>query len=74
MVIILIAIALMTFESIRKIGVSLIASAGVAGIILGLAAQKMIGTVLAGFQIPITQPIRIEDVVIVEGEWAGLKK
>ena len=65
-VVIAIAVALMTFEQIRKIGVSLFASAGVAGIIMGFAAQKMIGNVLAGFQIALAQPIRIDDVVIVE--------
>ncbi len=69
-----IAAALMTFASIRKLGVSLFASAGVAGIILGLAAQKGIGTILAGFQIAITQPIRIDDVVIVEGEWGWIEE
>ncbi len=69
-----IAFSLMTFDSIRKIGISLFASAGVAGIILGLAAQSMIGTILAGFQIAITQPIRIEDVVIVEGEWGWIEE
>jgi small-conductance mechanosensitive channel len=73
-VLIALAIALMTFESIRNIGVSLFASAGVAGIILGFAAQKMIGTVLAGFQIAITQPIRLDDVVIVEGEWGWIEE
>ena len=69
-----IALALMTFEPIRKIGVGLFASAGVAGIILGFAAQKMIGTVLAGFQIAVTQPIRLDDVVIVEGEWGWIEE
>lgn len=69
-----IALALVTFESIRKIGVGLFASAGVAGIVLGFAAQKMIGTVLAGFQIAITQPIRLDDVVIVEGEWGWIEE
>jgi len=73
-ILIALAIALMTFESIRRIGVGLFASAGVAGIILGFAAQKMIGTVLAGFQIAITQPIRLEDVVIVEGEWGWIEE
>lgn len=73
-ILIAIAIALMTFDGIRKIGVSLFASAGVAGIILGFAAQKMIGTVLAGFQIAITQPIRLDDVVIVEGEWGWIEE
>jgi small-conductance mechanosensitive channel len=73
-ILIALAIALMTFEQIRKIGVSLFASAGVAGIILGFAAQKLIGNVLAGFQIAISQPIRIEDVVIVENEWGWIEE
>jgi small-conductance mechanosensitive channel len=73
-ILIAVAIALMTFESIRQVGVSIFASAGVAALILGLAAQKMLGTVLAGFQIAITQPIRMEDVVIVEGEWGWIEE
>ena len=73
-VLIALAIALMTFEQIRKVGVSLFASAGVAGIILGFAAQKLIGNVLAGFQIAIAQPIRLEDVVIVENEWGWIEE
>jgi small-conductance mechanosensitive channel len=73
-IIISISIALMTFEGIRKIGVSLFASAGVAGIILGFAAQKLLGNVLAGFQIAIAQPIRLDDVVIVEGEWGWIEE
>jgi small-conductance mechanosensitive channel len=68
------SIALMSFESIRRIGVSLFASAGVAGIILGLAAQRVIGSILAGMQLAITQPIRIDDVVIVEGEWGWIEE
>jgi len=68
------AVALMTFAQIRRIGVSLFASAGVAGIILGFAAQKLIGNVLAGFQIAIAQPIRLEDVVIVEKEWGWIEE
>ena len=73
-VIIALAAALMTFESIRKIGVSLFASAGVAGIILGFAAQSLIGNVLAGFQLALAQPIRLDDVVIVEGEWGWIEE
>jgi small-conductance mechanosensitive channel len=73
-VIISLAIALMTFEGIRKIGVSLFASAGVAGIILGFSAQKLIGNMLAGFQIALAQPIRLDDVVIVEGEWGRIEE
>ena len=67
-------IALMTFESIRKVGISIFASAGVAGLIIGLAAQKVIGSVLAGIQIAFTQPIRLDDVVVVEGEWGWIEE
>jgi small-conductance mechanosensitive channel len=75
-IIALIAIAsmLMVFESVRHFGTAIIASAGVAGIILGFAAQKSIATLLAGIQIALTQPIRIDDVVIVEGEWGRIEE
>ncbi|MGB5666645.1 MAG: mechanosensitive ion channel domain-containing protein [Maribacter sp.] len=73
-IILAIGIALMSFESIREIGISIFASAGVAGIIIGFSAQKMIGTILAGIQIAITQPIKIDDVVIVEGEWGRIEE
>lgn len=72
--IVAISLILMSFDSIRKIGVSLIASAGIAGIILGFAAQKVLGGLLAGIQIAITQPIRIEDAVVVEGEWGWVEE
>ena len=68
------ALALMTFDGIKRIGISLFASAGVAGIIIGFAAQKLLGSILAGFQIALTQPIRIEDVVIVENEWGWIEE
>jgi len=73
-ILIAIGIALMTFEGIKRIGISLFASAGVAGIIIGFAAQKLLGSILAGFQIALTQPIRIDDVVIVEGEWGWIEE
>ncbi|MEH6679688.1 MAG: mechanosensitive ion channel domain-containing protein [Sediminicola sp.] len=73
-IILAIGAALMSFEGIREFGVSLFASAGVAGIIIGLSAQKMIGTILAGIQIAITQPIKLDDVVIVEGEWGRIEE
>lgn len=73
-VILAISIALMSFESIRSIGVSVLTSAGVAGIIIGFAAQKAIGTVLAGIQIALTQPLKIDDVVIVEEEWGRIEE
>ncbi len=63
-----IAAALMTFDQVRSIGVSLLTSAGIAGIIAGLAAQKSIGAIFAGIQIAITEPIRLDDQVIVEGQ------
>lgn len=65
---------LMSFESIRQFGLSLLASAGVAGIIMGFAAQKSIANIFAGLQIAITQPIRLDDVVIIEGEWGRIEE
>jgi small-conductance mechanosensitive channel len=73
-IIITFSIILMTFDKIRNIGISIFASAGVVGIIIGLAAQRIIASVLAGFQIAITQPIRIDDVVIVENEWGWIEE
>ncbi|WP_321480367.1 mechanosensitive ion channel domain-containing protein [uncultured Bacteroides sp.] len=72
--IIVIGLCLMTFDEVRSIGVSLLTSAGIAGIIVGFAAQKSLGTVLAGIQIALTQPIRLDDVVIVEGEWGRIEE
>lgn len=67
-------IALLTFDGVEEIGVSILTSAGIAGIILGLSAQKVFGTIFAGIQIAIAQPIRIDDVVIVEGEWGRIEE
>ncbi|MGE0360052.1 MAG: mechanosensitive ion channel family protein [Vicinamibacterales bacterium] len=67
------ASALMVFESVRQFGASILASAGIAGVIVGFAAQRSIATLLAGFQIALTQPIRLDDVVIVEGEWGRIE-
>lgn len=66
--------ALMTFESIKNIGVSLFASAGVASIIIGFSAQKLIASIIAGIQLAIAQPIRVDDVVIVDGEWGRIEE
>jgi len=76
MVIILISFLslLMSFENFRRIGTALLASAGVAGLIIGLAAQKTLGAVLSGLQLAITQPIRIDDVVVVENEWGRVEE
>jgi small-conductance mechanosensitive channel len=68
LVIVTAAAALMSFDSVRQYGVSLFASAGAAGLILGLAARPVLGNLLAGIQIAMTQPIRVEDQVVVEGE------
>ncbi len=68
------ALVLMTFETFRTVGTGLLASAGIAGLILGLAAQKTLGNLLAGFQIALTQPIRLDDVVVVEGEWGRVEE
>jgi small-conductance mechanosensitive channel len=65
---------LMMFEQVRRFGTSILASAGVVGIIIGFAAQRTIANLFAGFQLAITQPIRIDDVVIVEGEWGRIEE
>ena len=66
--------ALMTFESVRQYGISLFASAGVAGLVIGLALRPLLSNLLAGVQLAITQPIRIDDVVIVENEWGWIEE
>ncbi|MBN3520913.1 mechanosensitive ion channel family protein [Algoriphagus lutimaris] len=69
-----IGLVLLSFESVRKVGVGFFASAGVAGIIIGFSAQKAIGTLIAGIQIAFTQPFRLEDAVVVEGEWGWIEE
>ncbi|MGH6665369.1 MAG: mechanosensitive ion channel family protein [Pseudolabrys sp.] len=73
-VIVTIAAALMTFEPVRQYGVSLFASAGVAGIVAGLAARPVLSNLFAGVQLAMTQPIRIDDAVIVENEWGTIEE
>lgn len=68
------AIMLMTFDKVRQLGAGILASAGIVGIIVGLAAQRTISTILAGLQIAIAQPIRVDDVVIVENEWGRIEE
>ncbi|TVQ30502.1 MAG: mechanosensitive ion channel family protein [Phycisphaeraceae bacterium] len=65
---------LMTFPRVRELGVGMLASAGFAGIIVGLAARPTVETLLAGVQLALTEPIRIDDVVIVEGEWGKIEE
>ena len=69
-----IGFALMTFDSVRQYGVSLFASAGVAGLVAGLAARPVLSNLFAGVQLAMTQPIRIDDVVIVENEWGWVEE
>jgi small-conductance mechanosensitive channel len=69
-----VAVALMTFDAVRQFGVSLFASAGIAGIIVGLAARPMLSNLIAGLQLAITQPIRLDDAVIVENEWGWIEE
>ncbi|MET0314949.1 MAG: mechanosensitive ion channel domain-containing protein, partial [Hansschlegelia sp.] len=68
------AAALMTFDGVRQYGVSLLASAGAAGLILGLAMQPVLANLVAGIQLAITQPIRLEDAIVVEGEWGWVEE
>jgi small-conductance mechanosensitive channel len=69
-----VASVLMLFAEVRHVGASLLASAGVVGIIAGIAAQKTIANLFAGFQIALTQPIRLDDVLVVEGEWGRVEE
>jgi small-conductance mechanosensitive channel len=73
-VIVTIAAALTTFEPVRQYGVSLFASAGVAGIVAGLAARPVLSNLFAGVQLAMTQPIRIDDHVVVENEWGTIEE
>jgi small-conductance mechanosensitive channel len=72
-VVVTVAAALMTFDSVRQFGIGLFASAGIAGIVVGLAARPVLSNLLAGVQLAITQPIRIDDAVVVENEWGRIE-
>lgn len=69
-----VAAILMTFPQVRAIGTTLFASAGVAGLVVGIAARPAIGNLLAGLQVALTEPIRMDDVVVVEGEWGRIEE
>ncbi len=68
------AAILMTFPEARQFGASLLASAGVVGLVVGMAARPVLGNVLAGLQIALGQPLRIDDVLIVQGEWGRVEE
>jgi small-conductance mechanosensitive channel len=69
-----VSFALLTFPGVRNVGAGLLASAGVVGLTVGIAAKPILGNLLAGVQIALTQPIRLDDVVIVEGEWGRIEE
>ena len=69
-----IGVLLMSFGTVRQFGVTMLASAGIVGIVLGLAAQSTLSNILAGLQIAFTEPLRIDDVVIVENEWGRIEE
>lgn len=68
------AIILLTIPGVRQLGTSLLASAGVAGLAIGLAAKPVLSNLIAGVQIALSQPIRLDDVVIIEGEWGRIEE
>lgn len=73
-VVVAVSIVLLSFDSMQKIGAGLLTGVGLGGIIVGFAAQRSLGNLLAGFQIAFTQPIRIDDVLVVEGEWGKVEE
>lgn len=73
-IVVTVALALMTISGVRQWGVSLLAAGGAASILLGLALQPLLSNLFAGIQIAVTQPIRIDDAVIVEGEWGNVEE
>jgi small-conductance mechanosensitive channel len=74
LVMLTLGVALMTFPAVRQYGVSLFASAGVAGIVAGLAARPVLSNLMAGVQLAMTQPIRLYDAVIVENEYGTIEE
>jgi small-conductance mechanosensitive channel len=73
-VLVTLGLALMSFPSIEQFGLSLFASAGVAGLVLGLAARPLLENLLAGVQLALTQPIRIDDVLVIQGQWGWVEE
>ncbi len=69
-----VSLALMTFPAVRQLGTTLLASAGIIGLVAGIAAKPVFGNLIAGLQIALSQPIRLDDVVIVEGEWGRVEE
>ena len=68
------SLMLMTFPGARQVGASLLASAGVIGIVAGIAARPVFSNLFAGLQLALAQPLRIDDVLIVQGEWGRVEE
>jgi len=68
------ALALMSFDAVRQVGITLFASAGVAGIVAGLAARPMLENLIAGVQLALTQPLRLDDAVVIDNEWGWVEE
>lgn len=67
-------IVLLQYGPLREVGTGILASAGIVGIVVGIAAQRTLGDLIAGIQIALTQPIRVDDVVIVEGDFGWIEE
>lgn len=73
-VVLTLGVMLMTFPDVRTVGASLLASAGVISVIAALAAQSTLGNLIAGLQLAFSDAVRIDDVVVVEGEWGRIEE
>jgi small-conductance mechanosensitive channel len=73
-VVVTICVILLSFDNLRKLGTGLLTGVGIGGIIIGFAAQKSLANLLAGFQIAFTQPLRIDDALVVEGEFGRVEE
>ncbi|PWR07085.1 mechanosensitive ion channel protein MscS, partial [Micromonospora acroterricola] len=73
-VILAVGVMLMTFPSVRGIGAGVLTSAGVVGVVAALAAQSLLGNVFAGLQLAFSDAVRLDDVVVVEGEWGRIEE
>ncbi|MFF0064780.1 mechanosensitive ion channel family protein [Streptomyces sp. NPDC005279] len=73
-VVVAVAAMLLTFPGMEKVGASMLASAGIIGIVAGVAAQSTLGNLFAGFQIAFGDMVRIGDTVVVDGEWGVIEE
>ncbi|MDB5888483.1 MAG: mechanosensitive ion channel protein MscS [Rhodocyclales bacterium] len=69
-----VSFALLTLPGVRQLGASILASAGIAGVVAGIAARPVLGNFIAGLQLAFTQPMRIDDILIVQGEWGRVEE